>query len=881
MRKIICLLLGVCMLSIAGSCAASRYETANGYFYLRGHDGWFDMLKFDPAGKGKYGDNLIISLSMGVRPDSMPDMKVTQSGSTLTLSGFNARMPFNVEQSSSPQPFELKPGQTLGMKFTLTGRLTSVGGKFPTWGSTKSGCTLSVYRLPDGDMAKKQLVVSKKITDVPDNSERTIDFDPQPAGDYYFEISDPVETIGWWGSKEADAGMVAYIDGKEDPSVDLALVYGGFTEIPGDWIITLEGGNLLSEFKATDPKSDTKDCSVRIVTPWEKNGYDVSKFPFSRFYTDTGRHMLVQQLKRRPLSDQLQAGKWVYAMGKKNFDIRFNLTPGQRLGWVFEDKQMVWKFNGSALSMDVLPHSAKLPAYYPVFYSSDKKYTDIVNEFYYSHAFNFGVGTPPDWKEWQALILDWTASPQMKEQRGHFTGVSMGSNGYVYAWGAQEGWPFPFKDDDKDGKNDYDTRHFTTNPCFILGAYRYFCWTRDVDFLREVMPKIRKAMAFDLNDLHGRNGLIVIDAEGHEGRADGIGSNYWDILPFGYKDAFCNSYYYEALRAMADLERYCADAKLELDGPKESPKFYEALRLKVRKAYNKEFWNGDDGRYVGCVDIDGVKHDYGFTFVNVEAMAYGLAERWQVDAVYDWMERGVTSSGKADTYSKWIFAPRALTIHNPPREPGVRSQKSEEEGSRDQGTEGSGVAPSPSRPVAASPQSWWFFGWGGTPYDDQCQTGGAILYTSGYDIMARARYVSADDAYKRLKEILDRYNMPDRLMGGSPLYRGEQTQGGPGGHAGSVGVEGEFPESGLTPASFLYAFLGIDADTRGLHIRPNLPSTLKYAGVRNLSYAGQLYDVRVTNESVEITPLGVINPLTVNHKLKPGETFTLTAGVVK
>lgn len=874
MLRLIGLFLGACILGMAVRCAASGYELSNDFFYLHGRDGWFDTMKFDPAGKGKYGDNLIVSLSVGDKPDAMPGMTATQAGKTLTLAGYQARMPFHFAHARSNQPYQLAPGHTVGVLFHVDGKLTSVGGGFPTWRSTTSGCTVSLYRLPDGTMATKELVSSQKLANVPDNSDQSIEFAPQPQGTYYVEISDPVGHFGWWGvQKDDDPSTTVYLDGKEEPNAELALTYSGFHEVAGDWKITLDGGNMNSVFQPSDPKADMKDCSVFIVTPWEKKGYDVSQFPFSRFYTDTGRHMLVQQLKRRPFSDQLQSGKWIYAMGQKDYDLRFNLADGQHLGWVFEDKAMVWKFRGTSLNVDVLPHNPSLPDYYPVFYSSDKKYDKILNEFYYSHALNFGVGTGPDWKEWQALTLDWTANPQMKEQRSHFTDVQMRADGYVHSWGAGEGWPFPYKDEDKDGRNDYDTRHFTTNPGFILGAYRYFCWTHDMDFLKEVMPKLRLAMEFDLNELKGRDGIIVIDAKGHEGRNNGIGSNYWDILPFGCKDAFSNTYYYEALRAMADLEWFCASAGVDVGGIKETQLFYESVRAKARAAYNRSFWDDKAGRYVGCVDVDGKKHDYGFTFVNMDAMTYGLADKAQAERIYHWMETEKTSFGAADTYTKWIFAPRATTIRNPGRneQPTATSDQPS--------TIPSDVAPSPHRPV--TPSSWWFFGWGGAPYGDQCQDGGAILYTSFYDVVARARYISADNAYKRLTEILDRYNMPDRLMGGSPLYRGEESQGGPGGHAGSVGVEGEFPESGLAPSSFLYAFLGIDADARGLKIRPNLPSSLKYAGVRNLCYAGQMYDIKVTNTSVEITPLGVINPVTIKHKLTPGQTFTLTAGTVK
>lgn len=861
------------ILALTISTAAAQ-ELSNGHFSLHAQNGWLDSMRFDPSGQGKYGDNLIRALYIGEKPDGgrYLEMPAKIEGASLTFPRLPVRSPFTITHTESSHPFQLTPGTTLGIKFRVkAGKITSAGGKFPTWHESDSACTLSIYRVPGGDLSKKELIATRKLTGIGDNSTRSIEFDPQPAGDYYLEMSGHTgKTIGWWGAqKDVEPSMTAVVDGKEEPGMDFALIYSGFDEIVGDWIITLNGANLKGTFTPADPSARTSGkLPVCIVTPWEKAGYDMSQFPFSRFYTDIGRHVLPQQWKRRPAGG-IQHGSWVCAVGKKNYDLKFHV-PGQSLRWKFSDHEATWMISGSTLNIDLLPHTDALPDYYPVFYSSDKKTTDLVNEFYYSHGFNFGVGTPPDWKEWQALILDWNDSPQTFEQRGHFTGVQLRDDGYVRTWGADDGWPFPYKDEDKDGKNDYDTRHFTTNSCIILGAYRYFIWKRDIDFLKEMMPKLRLMSEFNLNDLHGKNGIIVIDAKGHEGRADGIGSNYWDILPFGYKDAFCNSYYYASLKAMGELEQFCIDQGLDLPGEKRTPEFYTKLRDRVRLSYNRTFWDDAKGRYVGCVDVDGVKHDYGFTFVNLEAMAYDLADKHQVERVYKWMETEPTSTGRADTYSRWIFAPRALTIHNP----GKKEVRSQESGAR---------SPDPQNPTPNAQHlapSWWHFGWSGTPYDEQCQDGGAILYTSGYDIIARAKYLGADNAYKRLTEMLGRYNMPDRLMGGNPLYTGETSQGG-GNGAGSVGVEGEFPESGLAPASYLYAFLGIDADITGLKIKPNLPSTVKYAGVRNLSYAGTRYDIRVTKDSVEIKPLNILNPKTIKRKLSPGETFVLTPATVR
>ncbi|MCL6520681.1 MAG: glycoside hydrolase family 116 protein [Armatimonadetes bacterium] len=850
MIKILLLFLGICLLS----SSSQSYEVSNGYFFLSGRDGCFDVLRLDPAGNGKYGENIIKVMSFGGPTENGSGIQLEQLKSGIILRNIAVKSLFKIKQEQSGHPIACPSQGTLGVKFEVgSGKITSVSGSFPTWHETNCGCTLTLYRLPDGDFAKKEVVARRVIVNVQDNSRQGLQFDPQPAGIYYLEMSAPIgKQIGWWATdNNVNSSMVAYIDGKEQSNIDFVFECEGFTDLAGDVEITLKDSKLKSEFKLKESSVPSPNIQTWVVMPWKKSGYDVAIFPFKRFYTDAGQHIIVQEFKRRPFSDHLRPSKWVYAMGRKNADIRFDLQPGQHLRFEFEEDSAKLKFNGATLEMEVLPHKEELPSYYPVFYSSDKNFDKVLNEFYYSHALNFGVGTPPEWKEWCSRIHCWTANPQRDEQKNHFLNPSMREDGYIYTWGSQEGWPFPFKDEDNDGKNDYDTRHFTTNSCFILGAYHYFTWTRDIEFLKAVMPKLRKAMDFQLNQLKGKDGIIVIDAKGHEGKHNGIGSNYWDILPFGYKDAFCNTFYYESLRAMADLEDFCAKAGLDLAGEKKSANYYRNLRVKVRREYNLTFWDQTKGRYVGCVDVDGVKHDYGFTFINLEAVAYGLADQAQVERIYCWMETEPTSSGKADTYSAWIFAPRANTIHNPRRD-------------------------EPQEPIP----SWWYFGWAGTDYGDQCQDGGAILYTSYYDLMARVKYLGADNAFKRFKEILDRYWMPDRLCGGSPLYRGEKTQGGPGGQAGSVGVEGEFPESGLVPCAFLYGFLGIEADTEGLKIRPNLPSSLKYAGVRNLCYAGTMYDIKVTNDSVEIRPLNVLNPMPIKAKLAPGETFILTSGRV-
>ena len=161
------------------------------------------------------------------------------------------------------------------------------------------------------------------------------------------------------------------------------------------------------------------------------------------------------------------------------------------------------------------------------------------------------------------------------------------------------------------------------------------------------------------------------------------------------------------------------------------------LRLSrlAKRRYSETFWDDEKGRFIGCVDVDGARHDYGFTFVNVEAMAYGLADEGQARRIYEWMETQPTSTGEADTYTRWLFAPRATTLHNPRWHP--------EKGK---------LSDAPQEP-------WWQFGWRGTEYGDQCQDGGAILYTSFFDLMARSKHLGPDNALERWREILDRWQV--------------------------------------------------------------------------------------------------------------------------
>lgn len=836
----------------------------NGFVRLSGAGGRFESFEVDPSGQGKYGRNWILALRVGEW--TLPGDEQTTWESTDTSIRFRgvpvAKMDSREIGKQGPA-FPLWPGKRLGQRFRVAfPSFIKVGGMFPTWCDTHSGFTLTLRREgPEGDV-----VARKVLRDVADGAEQTLEFKPQPPGVYYLEISEPVGSPGWWyGQGRESEEQTAIVTGAvADEPADMTFwmrIYGYSME-RANWKVELDGAAVRWKVDAPKRKGEKKDEAnppeVQLITPWIKDGYDTTdprRIVFTRFVSDQGIYRPVHQFKRRS-TEGLRFAKWFEMTSTAGFNLRFVFPSGTTFGWRMDADSMTYPFPQPDMSLEIRPYFNGPPDGFPVFFSSNPELDETLNSFFYSHGLNFGAGTFPDWKEWQTRILCWTKNPEKDLQASYLkSGYKIREDGYVYTWGDTIGWPFPFKDKDGDGLNDIDTRHFTTNPGFILGCANHLLWSRDVEFLKAILPRVRLAMKFQLKAMAGEKGVMIITAKGHEGRNMGNGSNYWDILPFGHKDAFTNAYYYASIEAMARIEEMAAAAGLPPgDNP---PAYFRELRKTVRADYQESFWDDKAGRFVGCVDVDGVKHDYGFTWINLDAMAYGLADPEQVKRIYDWMENHPTATGKADTYSRWVFAPRASTFFNPPFH--LYNWKDK-------------LTPTDLPP-------WWHGEWHMGDYETQCQAGGAILYTSYSDILARAKYLGADNAFRRFAAILDRYAEPDHLSGGSPLYRGESSQGH--GIAGSVGTESEFPESGLVPSSFLYAFLGIEPDVEGLAIRPNLPKGMVFAGVRNLSYAGKTLEVRVEANTVAVRCIDPGATFAVEKTLTPGEAFVVRESDLK
>jgi hypothetical protein len=394
----------------------------------------------------------------------------------------------------------------------------------------------------------------------------------------------------------------------------------------------------------------------------------------------------------------------------------------------------------------------------------------------------------------------------------------------------------------------WDTRHLVNNAIYVKSAFEYFRWTGDTDFLQREMPRLRIAMRYMMEEGNGLEfNHIRCTWHGHDGRpgytvhADGSktwhvghgkGGNYWDLLPFGWDDMYTTTHYYAALLAMAQLEEVGRDASprrprtagtavptQEARGL--SPASLRKHAARVKTTTNQKFWDEEAGRFVGTIDADGIPHDYGFTFVNLEAIHYGIATEEHAAKVMEWISgervvEGDTSTG-GDIYN-YRLAPRATTKRN---------------------------------------VEWYSFAWTGPetlPFGGQVQDGGAVLGFSFYDIMSRIKTLGADNAWKRLMEIRA-WDEEVAKYGGYRKYYGEGKGGTTlqgGGTAGGVGIDFEFTESSMLSAVVPLGFMGLKPDGQVLHIDPNLPKACPQMTVRNLLYCGIRMDVMVSAQQVKI-----------------------------
>ena len=573
----------VSLVSLGMALQTGAQTLQNPFFQVQVDGGWLRSLQVDPSGKGNYVPSRFLGLVAG--DDSVLSLPPTGEGRIegyrLIWQGATLLVPRQSFASAvRQQALRLEPGHTLAQEFEVNEPgLTVVEVNCPTWLTTGSGMTLSLWRWENSAW---QQIVQQKFTNVQDNRWVRLVVAPQPAGRYRVQMSDPVGTIGWWVTPERRLpGSVPLRDGQPVAEGERCMRLWLSDVRQADVLYSLEGNRL----QITVQGSEVKEWV--LLTPWGSEGTDVTdpeRIPFRRFFSDFGRYLPVEQLKRRDeLESGMHARDWLEMTGNGTADYRWRNLNGE-LRWAMTADQMRLSLRtGATVTLELLPHDERrLPAFYPRFFSSNSRLDDLMNRFYYERAFSWPLAPAlADWMEWLARTRYWVALPGFHaRERAHLLHYKLDEDGYVYTWGDRKEWPFP--DNEK-----YDARHFTTNANFILGCWRYYCWTGDKEFLRRNIAHIRRAMEWELNECEGAEGLFVITSPEHDGTTKGLHSNDWDNIPFGHLCAYENIYFYASLQAMAEIESVMSQEKTPNAPTPRTPSYYRQLAQQVKRRYDQ------------------------------------------------------------------------------------------------------------------------------------------------------------------------------------------------------------------------------------------------------------------------------------------------------
>ena len=445
-------------------------------------------------------------------------------------------------------------------------------------------------------------------------------------------------------------------------------------------------------------------------------------------------------------------------------------------------------------------------------------------------------GNSPGWFEWMARRHCWSDTPKYRKRLHEFlVDWPVSKDGYCWTWGNEEGWPT------------HHVRHNENNGKYIMAACKYYNWQGGKAFLEAkdsstrksirpnetevsegwtVLKKLRAAMDYQLTTLKGSSGLAIVTDPKCDGTVDGMPSDYWDNFRFGYKTAYVNIYFYGSLLGMADLE--------ESLGKNAKASELRNLAKQVKKNFSKTFWDAEKGRFIGCVDRTGRKWDFGFTYLNLEAITYGLATPEQARTIFEWLDGKRIIASDKQKVGKRMTGATGKEIYALNWAPLSTTRAIES--------------------IRVDGKYWWWHLGNkitvdrNASYGEHLENGGAIFYVSHYDLMARLGTFGAENAWQRFEGILAEHRKDG-------LKRDPKNNKGA---AWKWGIIGEFPESGLVPATIALGFMGLDATADALVVRPKLPKALPWLEVRHVNYRGGIYSIRADKNSVRIK--GIADP---------------------
>ncbi len=134
----------------------------------------------------------------------------------------------------------------------------------------------------------------------------------------------------------------------------------------------------------------------------------------------------------------------------------------------------------------------------------------------------------------------------------------------------------------------------------------------------------RSQICIKINQLYARDvdgdGLIESSMNLRNGVSGDyeMSTNWYDIISFGWKDAFANALLYKALRLLEELEPRFQDPSLTID--------FNAWANVLKSSYIQQFYNENTGWFGGWRCKKGELHDYAFLAVNGAASVCGILD---------------------------------------------------------------------------------------------------------------------------------------------------------------------------------------------------------------------------------------------------------------
>lgn len=440
---------------------------------------------------------------------------------------------------------------------------------------------------------------------------------------------------------------------------------------------------------------------------------------------------------------------------------------------------------------------------------------------YVSPIFGAAVGGS-SCNEWNSLKMCWTNhSPAWYAQMQSYlmpynppsntSGVRLDSNGMLWQ--------------DVNSRIWFDLQyHYDQQARYICAVYNYYIWRRDNNFLLAVLPTAEKVMDYMWNYLSAGNGYLVFPGASSGLPNAGVPTTWMDCLRTGYISAWENETMYTALMNMSELEAFARNTtKRDL---------YKNMAAVWATNFDNNLWNSATNRYMGWKDSDGGIHDAGYTFINTEALARGLGDTSKAHLIFDWLDNsraepiaGGVHYGSTDIY-QCVVAPRANTSRVPDSDWDPWS-------------------------VSTSLRNNVY------KYGLIVQDGGTCLFMNYYDVMARLKWLDADNAYDKLVKMLYRCAGDQWFLGFGTNRKDTsqlRTTNDYGENCWELPNDGI--ESGISGLSMLYGFMGVQAKANGLNISPKLPSKLLSAQCSDIYYRGTNRTIAVARGSSNMALAG-------------------------